>query len=91
MKKSGVRKKRKKLKPVPERVRKKPRKIMIVAKPATESRACQMCSSTDNIAPYHIGGVRNPENTIMLCKEHMEQAENGFYSDSLLKRLKIVH
>ncbi len=66
-------------------------------KPITEepgtSGSCQICGSSKGLKMHYIvppekGGTREKENTILLCGTHKKQAEQGMYSENLLRKLK---
>lgn len=61
--------------------------------PREEAGYCQICGSREGLQEHYIvllekGGGKGEENIIVLCGRHKKQAEEGIYSENLLKRLK---
>lgn len=56
---------------------------------------CQICGSRKNVHRHYIvpiekGGSEGKGNIIMLCGNHRRQAEQGIYSENLLKRMRDI-
>ncbi len=61
--------------------------------PMEGAGCCQICGGRGNLQMHHIappekGGSGGGDNIIMLCGRHKKQAEEGMYSENLLRRLK---
>lgn len=60
-----------------------------------EAPSCQICGSRENLQKHYImplekGGSSGEDNIIMLCGRHKRQAEQGIYSERLLKRMRDI-
>jgi len=75
-----------------EKAERPEKKEEIKEKPET-GESCQICGKTSGLQTHYIvplnkGGKKGEENAILLCGTHKKQAEEGMYSENLLKNLK---